>query len=90
MAALSLVNHFDNLENLYTYYQNKTRSLKSYMERQWAFVAHLSPKFEMMKLCMKSSKHFPQPNQSTLTVQTTAAPSLPAASKADSGGSPPP
>lgn len=49
MAALSIVENFDNLESIYKDYQQKTYSLKSYMQRQWAFVAYLSPKFEMMK-----------------------------------------
>lgn len=50
MAALSIAENFDNIENIYENYQKKTYALKSYMERQWDFVAHLSSKFEMMKL----------------------------------------
>ena len=38
-----------DVQALHSVYRDKTAALKTYMERQWRFVAQLSEKFEHMK-----------------------------------------
>lgn len=49
-AAHAIANHFDDLEKIYTEYQQSAKPLKIYMERQWNFVAGIADTFREMKL----------------------------------------
>jgi flavin-dependent dehydrogenase len=49
-AACAIADHFDNLEMIYADYQQSTSQLKTYMERQWNFVAGMANTFKEMKL----------------------------------------
>lgn len=49
-AASAIIEHFDNLEDLYADYQSRTKALKTYMERQWNFVAGMADTFKEMKI----------------------------------------
>ncbi len=49
-AACSIAEHFEDLESIYTSYRQGTSNLKTYMERQWSFVAGMSDTFMEMKL----------------------------------------
>lgn len=47
-AAHAIADHFDSLDMIYTDYQQNTRQLKSYMERQWNFVGRMAGTFSEM------------------------------------------
>ena len=49
-VANAVANHFDDLDRVYVDYKNDTLQLKSYMERQWSFVASMADTFSEMKL----------------------------------------
>lgn len=49
-VANAIANHFDNLDMVYADYKKDTLRLRSYMERQWSFVAGMSDTFSEMKL----------------------------------------
>lgn len=49
-VANAVSNHFHNLKNIYNEYKSSTLNLKTYMERQWNFVAKMSDTFAEMEL----------------------------------------
>lgn len=49
-AACAAFEHFDDLDKIYTAYQAAAAPLKTYMERQWGFVAGIATSFGHMKL----------------------------------------
>lgn len=49
-AAQAIMQHFDDLEMVYSDYKERTKSLHSYMKRQWNFVAGIADTFSDMKL----------------------------------------
>lgn len=48
-AACAIADHFHDLKSIYVDYQQKTRALKTYMERQWSLVAGMAEPFQEMK-----------------------------------------
>lgn len=48
--ACAVANHFDNTDMIYADYQQSTALMKTYMERQWGFVAGMVDTFSEMKL----------------------------------------
>lgn len=49
-VANAVANHFDDLDMVYADYKNDTIQLRTYMERQWSFVAGMADTFSEMKL----------------------------------------
>ncbi len=49
-AAGAIADHFNDLEMIYGEYRQRTAKLKSYMERQWGFVAGIADTFREMEL----------------------------------------
>lgn len=49
-VANAVANHFDDLDMVYAEYKNATLQLRTYMERQWSFVAGMADTFSEMKL----------------------------------------
>lgn len=49
-VANAVANHFDDLDMVYADYKNDTLQLRTYMERQWSFVAGMADTFSEMKL----------------------------------------
>ena len=49
-AAQAIMQHFDDLETVYSNYKERTKSLHNYMKRQWNFVAGIADTFHEMKL----------------------------------------
>lgn len=49
-AACAIAEHFNNPKNLYEDYQSRTKALKTYMARQWNFVAGMAGTFTEMRL----------------------------------------
>ena len=50
LLACAVAEHFDNMDKIYTAYRQGTAALKTYMERQWSFVAGMADTFAEMKL----------------------------------------
>lgn len=50
-AACAIADHFGDLDSVYADYRQSVRKLKTYMERQWSFVAGMADTFAEMKLC---------------------------------------
>lgn len=48
-AANAIMQHFDDLEMVYTDYKENTTALHNYMKRQWSFVANMADTFKQMK-----------------------------------------
>lgn len=48
-AACAVAEHFNRPEHLCADYQSRTKALKTYMERQWSFVAGMADPFREMK-----------------------------------------
>ena len=48
-AAQAIMQHFDDLETVYSNYKERTKSLHNYMKRQWNFVAGIADTFSEMK-----------------------------------------
>lgn len=48
-VAKAIINHFDNLESIYSNYRETTISLHNYMKRQWSLVAGMADTFNEMK-----------------------------------------
>ena len=49
-AAQAIMQHFDNLEMVYSDYKEKAKPLHNYMKRQWNFVAKIADIFSEMEL----------------------------------------
>lgn len=48
-AACAIMEHDGNLNTICTDYQQRTKGMKNYMERQWSFVGGMSDTFSEMK-----------------------------------------
>lgn len=49
-AACAIADNFESPDKIYDAYRQKTAKLKSYMERQWSFVANMADTFKEMML----------------------------------------
>lgn len=52
-VANAIMKHFDSVENIHIAYKDYALDLKTYMERQWGFVADMSETFAEMKYTNK-------------------------------------
>ena len=48
-AAQAIMQHYDDLEMIYSVYKERTKPLHNYMKRQWSFVAGIADTFSVMK-----------------------------------------
>lgn len=50
LLACAVAEHFEDMDMIYTDYRQSTAALKTYMERQWSFVAGMAGTFEELKI----------------------------------------